>query len=739
MRTRLALPIALVLLALVPQTASAGIPGAGEAATGHGAAFAPGEAIVRFRPGLPAAARAAALRERGVRLERSLSLPGIVLARVPAGDRVRQAVSRLERDPRVAWAEPNSYAQGGALPNDPFLPETWGLRRIAAPEAWDRTTGAADVKVAVVDSGVNLRHPELAPNIWRNPGESGGGREANGLDDDGNGFVDDWRGWDFVQRDNEADDNYGHGTHVAGTIAARGDNGLGIAGVAWRASLIPVRVLDNLNTGLCADIAEGLAYAVRAGARVVNLSLGSRFLCQAQRSVIDSAPNTLFVVAAMNEGSDVETTPWYPCSFPSPNVVCVAATDSGDRLAGFSNYGAQSVDLAAPGVNVLSSYVKWGAVENLFFDGFETPIDGRWVTGGSPDTWDRSPFTPILSGGFSLSNSPLGDYGNNTDSWARLTQGLDLTGRRDCAARVWLRASLGPYDLSRPLDADHLIAETSADGVDWSHRPSILFGTNSSFEKWLIDLSELEGRSTGGLRFRLRTNAGGTYDGVALDDLTVLCVPPLDTYTGARDEFEFDQGTSMAAPHVAGTAVLLLSLDPGMSAATLRSRILGSVDRLPALAGKVATGGRLNAARALAPPPSAPPPAPPLPPPPPAALPSQASALEVNLAALSRALSRGGLRSVRRAGGFRADRLHALSPGRFVLSVRAAGRTIARGSASTERPAICSLTARLTRRGRALLRRARRLRLTLKLEFTPLSGRPLARRTALTIRTRRFP
>jgi subtilisin family serine protease len=265
-------------------------------------------------------------------------------------------------------------------------------------QAWERTTGSTDVKVAVLDGGINFDQPDLAPNVWNNPGESGSGRESNGVDDDGNGYVDDWRGWDFVQQDNDPSDNFGHGTHVAGTIAARGDNALGVSGVAWHASLIPVRVLDNTNVGTCTDIAAGLEYAVRAGARIVNMSLGSFLPCQAERDVIDSAPDTLFVAAAMNQGIDVDATPVYPCAYPSPNIICVAATDSRDTLAGFSDYGARSVDLGAPGVSVLSSYVKWDPKVSLFTDGFETPLAGRWVTGGTPDSWVRTPFVSVRSG-----------------------------------------------------------------------------------------------------------------------------------------------------------------------------------------------------------------------------------------------------------------------------------------------------------------------------------------------------
>jgi subtilisin family serine protease len=737
---------ALVGAAVLPATASAELRGSPRAA------YIPGELIVKFHPGVAAADRAAVLRGEGANIKRSLPMAGTVVVGLGPGDAVKDAARELERDARVAWAEPNAYRRGGAVPDDSLFDEQWGLHNtgqwvdgaagaanadIDAPEAWERTTGSPDVKVAVIDSGINFGQPDLAPNIWRNPGESGGGREANGIDDDGNGFVDDWRGWDFVQQDNNPSDNYGHGTHVAGTIASRGNNGLGVTGVAWHASVIPVRVLDNLNSGGCADTAAGMAYSVRAGARIVNLSLGMRLPCQAERDVIDAAPGTLFVVAAMNDGRDVDAEPGYPCSYPSPNIVCVAATDSSDALAGFSNYGEQSVDLAAPGVSILAPYLQWGAKESLFTDDFESPLTGRWVTGGSPNTWVRTPFAGSRSGGFSLSNSVLGSYEPHTDNWARLTQGLDLSGRRDCAAAVWIQFGLGTFDPYQPVESqDRLIAETSPDGSSWTRRPAILVGGNATFQRWLIDLSLLEGRSSGGLRFRLATNGTGMYGGVALDDLEVLCVPPLTSYSGSPDEFEFDWGTSMATPHVAGAAVLMLSLDPGLSAEALKQRLLASVDTRPGLAGRTLTGGRLNAARALEAPPS---------PPPPGGgqapitgggdgpgLPSPSYALKTDLRWLAQTLAKRGRRAVLRDGGFRADRLHALSAGRFTLEVKARGAgLIAKGSHTADGPETSALKARLSRTGRALLRSVRRPRLTLVLRFVPRSGPALARRATV--------
>jgi subtilisin family serine protease len=706
------------------------------------------EVIVKFVPGLSPAERADALQDRGARLARRLRVARTMVVRVDDAG----TIAALERDPRVAWAQPNTYQRAGAVPDDPFLEPQWGLDNtgqtvlgeagradadIDAPEAWERTTGSAAVKVAVVDSGVNLASPDLAPNIWHNPGESGGGREHNGVDDDGNGFVDDWRGWDFVQQDNDPSDNLGHGTHVAGTLAARGNDGLGVSGVAWRASIIPVRALDNRGWGSCAALADAMAYAVRAGARVVNASIGGPGPCQAERDVIDAAPNTLFVVAAMNDGADADATPVVPCDFPSPNVVCVAATDSHDRLAGFSNYGAHNVDLAAPGVSIVSTYLKWGPTETLFSDDFEQPLDGRWVTGGTPNTWTRTPFVETRSGAFSLSNSLLGGYANGTDNWARLASGFDLAGARNCRASVWVDYSLGPIDPDRPpLEQDRVLAETARDGAQWRLAGGFV-GTGTGFQELPIDLSTVEGRSTAGLRFRLVTDSAGTFGGVAVDDLRVTCTPPLTQYSGAHDEYGFYDGTSMAAPHVSGVAVLLLALQPRLTAGQLKQRILATVDRLPGLAGKTVTGGRLNAARAVAPVPVvARPPAGQTthPGPSPAAM---ASVLKAQLRAIARTLEKLSGRQLLRRRGFVGVRAFAPAAGRLTLKLEsAAGRTIAAGSCSVPQAGRCATEARLTRRGRALLRRARRPRVSVVLAFAPRVGAPIVHRMTVKLKPR---
>ncbi len=312
----------------------------------------PGELLVGFEPGAGATERAAARRAAGVTVERALRVDGVQLVKLPHGESREAAIARLERDPAVAFAEPNRWRTAQAtLPNDPQFNQLWGMNAIHAPEAWDLETGG-DTLVAVVDEGVAYDHPDLAANIWHNPGETPG----NGIDDDHNGYRDDVVGYDFVGAgDSNPRGSGSHGTHVAGTIAATGNNGLGVAGVSWSAQLMALRALST-SGGSDADIAEAFDYAADMGARVVNASLGGPGATTTLRLPITTHPDTLFVVAAGNESANNELGDGsYPCDYPDLNVICVAATTQSDGLASFSNFGSTSVDLGAPGSSIYST------------------------------------------------------------------------------------------------------------------------------------------------------------------------------------------------------------------------------------------------------------------------------------------------------------------------------------------------------------------------------------------------
>jgi|GEM_PF-1505304 len=252
----------------------------------------------------------------------------------------------LEREPLVYSAVlPNEYSAEGELPD-------W-LERIDAPEGWDVGHDASDVLVAVIDSGINVNHEDLRSNLWTNSGEVMG----NGIDDDGNGFVDDVHGWDFVRNHPMEGGMTSHGSMVAGIIGAAGGNRKGISGVAWRANLMGVSCLDSSGVGRMSHIASAVKYACDSGAQVVNMSFGGRDSSMVLKEAIDQAEEAgvLVVAAAGNSKWNVDSRPVYPACYPNNNILSVAALASeGDFLADFSNWGIESVDLAAPGVDIRS-------------------------------------------------------------------------------------------------------------------------------------------------------------------------------------------------------------------------------------------------------------------------------------------------------------------------------------------------------------------------------------------------
>ena len=304
-----------------------GFPGAAPASAP--AASEPGELLVRFEPGGSQASAVSAV--DGELVER-LPLPGLVRVELEPGSSLAAAEAAFERRSDVRYAEPNYRYSVHATPNDPFFPQLWGLHQandadIDAPEAWNLTTGADAVTVAVVDTGVAYTHPDLALNMVS--------------------------GWDFFAGDADPVDTDGHGTHVAGTIGARGDNGEGITGVNWRVKLMPLRA-GNTSTFPVSAVVQAFQYACSHGAKVVNGSFGGLGSSQAIHDAIAACPGALFVFSAGNSGSDNDTLPVFPCNDPGKNVVCVAATNQSDQLASFSNHGV-SVELAAPGDGILST------------------------------------------------------------------------------------------------------------------------------------------------------------------------------------------------------------------------------------------------------------------------------------------------------------------------------------------------------------------------------------------------
>ena len=562
------------------------------------ARFVPGELIVRFTPGASADERRALNAAQGASEQRRLLVARAFLLRLPRGRDAVAAARAYERNPNVEYAEPNFIAAPVATtPSDPSFGQLWGLHNtgqavngvagtpdadIDAPEAWDVTQGSTAVVVGVADTGIAYDHPDLAPNIWANPGESGAGKESNGVDDDANGRIDDFRGYDFVAGDNDPMDDHGHGSHVAGTIGASGNNSAGVTGVNWRVRLAPLRICSPDPFELCSSAAQAdaFAYAGQMGMKAVNSSISGPSSSQVVADAIAAAPGTLFVFAAGNEATNNDTSPRYPCGYPSANVVCVAATNADDQRASFSNYGSTAVDLAAPGTSILSSY-PFGVP---FEDDFQAAdFSARWTTGGTRNTWGRV----CGSGACAMTDSPVGNYQNNTDSWSRTAAGFATSGLRDCRAQyfLWLDTESG---------FDGLLVEGSTNGTAWTE----LAGWTGSSGGWTWlddDFSAFDGQAGALLRYRLVSDGSRTGDGAYLDDVTIRCIR--SAYAG--NEYAFFQGTSMATPHVTGAAALAWARVPGASVAAVKDALLEGVDAKPSLSGLVASGGRLNLAGTL--------------------------------------------------------------------------------------------------------------------------------------------
>src|SRR3989442_4696707 len=323
--------------------------------------FVPGEALVKFKAGTGKPDKETIRSGLGAQKVHEFRSHAEHW-KLPPGLSTEQAIARLRRNPHVEYAEPNYVLHAVLSPNDQSYSLLWGLNNrgqtgglpgsdISAEAAWSVTTGDRAVVVGVVDSGIDYTHPDLAANIWTNPGEIPG----NGIDDDQNGFVDDVHGWDFYNNDNDPMDDFGHGTHVAGIIGAVGDNNLGVTGVAWSVSLVPLKFLGSSGSGPTSAAVRAIDYATRMGVRILNNSWGNEDFSQTLAEAIAAAgaSDVVFVAAAGNLSSNNDQTPFYPAGYNFPNVISVAAVDPFDQKASFSNYGPMSVPIAAPGKDIL--------------------------------------------------------------------------------------------------------------------------------------------------------------------------------------------------------------------------------------------------------------------------------------------------------------------------------------------------------------------------------------------------
>lgn len=288
----------------------------------------------------------------------------MVVVRPRSGRATDALRKRLKRSPEVAYAEPDFFQFASATtktPDDPFYPLQYAVvdspsdHDIDAPTAWGTRTGCA--KVAILDTGIDTDHPDLKPNVYKSED-----KPNNNKDDDKNGYVDDTYGWNVINGKGSGEDDNGHGTHVSGIVAGRGDNDTGVSGVCWSSKLLAVKFMNSKGKGSTSKAIAGIEYAVKQGIKIINCSFGSSSSSSSLHDAVDYAQdhNALLVVAAGNDSENIDKHPLYPASYTDSNILAVAASTQDDNLADFSNFGSTGVDVAAPGDSIYSTYLGGG-------------------------------------------------------------------------------------------------------------------------------------------------------------------------------------------------------------------------------------------------------------------------------------------------------------------------------------------------------------------------------------------
>jgi thermitase len=526
-----------------------------------------------------------------------------VVIKLREGENVEEAIKEYKDDPSVEYAQPNYiYHAYETIPNDTGFSSLWGLKNTGqtiiasgtAPEiytknnpgtakmdmdavlAWDQITDCSSVIVAVLDSGINYNHEDLAANMWDGSScnDAGGVPIAGGC----------LHGYNYISDDNDPMDLNGHGTHVAGTIGARGNNNTGTTGVCWQVHLMAVRVLDELGSGTTDGVISGINFAVQNGAQVLNMSFGGPSYDQALYDAINNAKNNGVVIAAAagNDGLNNDSTPEYPCNFNLDNIICVAALDQSYQKADFSNYGRATVDVGAPGVNILS---EWAGTIQSIADDFNNFGTLDWTRSGNLE-WDYK----VYSGYDCLTNPVNFDWSShkyknsiNADVYKIFT----LNGNEDAVTLTFI----SKFETEPLFDYFGIYYGTKIDNPATTGTPLALYtgSTGNNFYLFQYNMPNCTNNTRCTVGFKLYTNSSINYRGVAI---TYFYIDTLTLNTGS---YRIVNGTSMAAPHVAGLAAMLFAYNPAYDYKDVVNSIKYGGEIVSSLSGITTTGRAVNA------------------------------------------------------------------------------------------------------------------------------------------------
>lgn len=557
-----------------------------------------GEVLVKFKEKTTKSASLNSISSFGAKKIKDLDKKGLTKVKLANNQKVEDLLQQMSQDPNVEYAQPNYIYKLLATPNDTNYGQMWGLKNtgqtiVAAngpdavdstnnpgtsgkdmnlQEAWDAITDCSSIVVAVIDSGVNYNHNDLAANMW-----DGGLSYPN-------------HGYDFVDSDNDPMDKNGHGTHVAGTIGAVGNNSTGLVGVCWNSSIMAVRVGDATGASTTAEVVLGINFAVAQNADIINMSLGTTEFDSAFNTAVTAANTSgvLVVVAAGNDAAnnDSGSTPTYPCNFTQANVICVAALDQAYDLASFSNYGTTSVDVAAPGVNILS---VWPGTHASVADALSSGWSGTTTVSGAGWGYKSLNFggaTNTLVNPVSYDHT-VAKYLNNADS--RVWKSFSVS-----AAAAVVHYSI-MYDVEQSADyvatfANNVTGDPMASGTALA----AFTGTTDGYrESQSHDISNFMSANTT-IGFVLLTDASVNDFG------TNVSLFSIETLVNNNITYNVIAGTSMASPHVAGLAAMIMAYNPNYTISEVIASVTGGGDSQTVLASKTTSGKSVNALGSLA-------------------------------------------------------------------------------------------------------------------------------------------